>query len=80
MLEPEKVGKIEFVTRGQAAVVVAILVALIIYTNIRLSIDEKEIKAHSQEYGQILDGLKEIHHDITLFTNELVDAKKQERP
>lgn len=74
----EASGKIDFVTRGQAAVVVAILVALLIFTNIRLSLDEQEIRSQSKQYQSLQSGVDRLDNDMNVLIKEIVQAKKEQ--
>ncbi len=84
MPEPTSSDK-QFVTRVQAGIILAILVGFFVMALLIMEAQITSLKAEQKKYNagqsEIIDGVREIHHDIDLFTKELIEAKRQqERP
>jgi hypothetical protein len=74
--EPERKWMDGHVTRKEFSVVIAILLAGLIFLGAWLNQVQAEQRTYARGQKEILTGVQQIHDDIKLFTNELIAAKK----
>lgn len=84
-IDPErKVGMMLPVTRGQLAVIIAVILAL--YAVItsrdeaRINSLEQRDRARAQEYGRLQGGVDKLDNDFQLLLQQIIVAKKGEVP
>ena len=67
-----------YVTRIDAAVIVALILAIIMFLWFRVARLEERDRQRAQEYQQLQFGVQKITDDLELLTKEIVFAKKEQ--